>query len=133
MAAVTLRVGDDVQRLFSTFPDGWPGRALLLLRLVAAAPLLCRSVDFLGSFVLGPVIAVDMVALVSGILIALGFCTPLGAFLQLALEAWLALRSDHLFADHLILAAIGLSLCMLGPGAWSVDARLFGRRRIELR
>jgi hypothetical protein len=27
---------------------------------------------------------------------------------------------------------IGLSLAMLGPGAWSIDARLFGRKRIDV-
>jgi putative oxidoreductase len=30
------------------------------------------------------------------------------------------------------LAVIGLSLAMLGPGSWSIDARLFGRKRIDL-
>ena len=122
-----------MQRLFSTFPNGWPGRALLLLRTVAAAPLLYRSIDFLGGFVLAPILAVDLLALFCGILIALGLCTPLAAFLQFCLEAWLALRSGTLLGDHLILATIGVSLCMLGPGAWSIDAHLFGRRRIDLR
>jgi uncharacterized membrane protein YphA (DoxX/SURF4 family) len=34
---------------------------------------------------------------------------------------------------HVLLAALGVSLVMLGPGAWSLDARLFGRRRIDVR
>jgi hypothetical protein len=28
-------------------------------------------------------------------------------------------------------ATIGAALAMIGPGAWSLDARLFGRKRIE--
>jgi uncharacterized membrane protein YphA (DoxX/SURF4 family) len=31
----------------------------------------------------------------------------------------------------LVLAILGLSLAMIGPGAWSVDARLFGRKQIN--
>jgi uncharacterized membrane protein YphA (DoxX/SURF4 family) len=31
----------------------------------------------------------------------------------------------------LILAILGVTLAMIGPGAWSVDARLFGRKHIE--
>jgi putative oxidoreductase len=27
---------------------------------------------------------------------------------------------------------LGAALAMLGPGAWSVDARLFGRKRIRI-
>jgi putative oxidoreductase len=27
---------------------------------------------------------------------------------------------------------MGAALAMLGPGAWSVDARLFGRKRIHI-
>ena len=30
-----------------------------------------------------------------------------------------------------LLSALGLSLSMLGPGAWSLDARLFGRKQIN--
>jgi hypothetical protein len=34
---------------------------------------------------------------------------------------------------HVLPAAMGVSLVMLGPGAWSVDALLFGRKRIDIR
>jgi uncharacterized membrane protein YphA (DoxX/SURF4 family) len=33
---------------------------------------------------------------------------------------------------HVFLAAIAASMAMLGPGAWSIDARLFGRKRIDI-
>jgi len=32
-----------------------------------------------------------------------------------------------------MLAALGAALAMVGPGAWSIDARLFGRKRIDIR
>jgi putative oxidoreductase len=33
---------------------------------------------------------------------------------------------------HILLGILSAALAMLGPGAWSVDARLFGRKRIEI-
>jgi putative oxidoreductase len=120
-----------VQRLFSTFPNGWPGRALLLLRLVAAAPLLRQSVAFICGFNHSSVLAIELLALASAVLLALGFCTPLAALLLVALEGWLAFHAGILFGEHSLLAAIGISLAMLGPGAWSIDAHLFGRKRIN--
>jgi uncharacterized membrane protein YphA (DoxX/SURF4 family) len=35
-------------------------------------------------------------------------------------------------ATHIVLAILGLSLALLGPGAWSIDARIFGRKRIDI-
>jgi putative oxidoreductase len=122
-----------VQRLFSTFPNGWPGRALLLLRLVAAAPLLLQSIAFICRPDHSSVLPLELVALAAAVLLTLGFCTPLAALVQAALEAWMAIQSGRLLEVHTILTALGLGLAMLGPGAWSVDAHLFGRRRIDLR
>jgi putative oxidoreductase len=31
-----------------------------------------------------------------------------------------------------ILGVISATIAMIGPGAWSLDARLFGRKRIEI-
>lgn len=48
-------------------------------------------------------------------------------------EGWrlLSLRCPHGESAliHIVLAAVAVSVAMLGPGAWSVDARLFGRKR----
>jgi uncharacterized membrane protein YphA (DoxX/SURF4 family) len=32
----------------------------------------------------------------------------------------------------ILLGTLGAALALLGPGAWSVDAYLFGRREVEL-
>jgi putative oxidoreductase len=120
-----------VQRLFSTFPNGWPGGALLLMRLVVAAPLFWHSIAFICGFT-NSVPALELLALACAVLLAVGLCTPLAALAEAALEVWLAVRSGTVLGDHVTLAAIGISLCMLGPGAWSLDAHLFGRKRIKL-
>jgi hypothetical protein len=36
------------------------------------------------------------------------------------------------FLNWVLLAALGAGLALLGPGAWSVDAHLFGWKRVEL-
>jgi hypothetical protein len=58
---------------------------------------------------------------------------PLAALLLAALKGSLAFNAGRLFGDHSLLVAIGISLAMLGPGARSIDAHLFGRKRIDFR
>jgi uncharacterized membrane protein YphA (DoxX/SURF4 family) len=51
-------------------------------------------------------------------------------------EVWIALSIHSLEREgtwiHIFLAIVAVSTAMLGPGAWSIDARLFGRKRIDL-
>ena len=103
-----------MQRLFSTFPDGWPGRALLLLRLVTAAPLLRLWVAFISASIIPRSRNRTARTRIRGLL-ALGFCTPLAALLSVALKGWLAFHAGSLFEEHSLLAVIGISLAMLGP------------------
>jgi putative oxidoreductase len=64
------------------------------------------------------------------ILIWIGLWTPLAAVAAAAIQI-IAIALGHPFKLSLmVFAAAGLSLAMLGPGAWSCDARLYGRKRI---
>ena len=68
---------------------------------------------------------------VSGILLLAGLWTPVSGAGTAVVEAWLAFsHPSHLWMP-LTLAVLGASLAMIGPGAWSLDARLFGRKQIE--
>jgi hypothetical protein len=49
-----------------------------------------------------------------------------------AVEAWIAFSHPGYHWVEIGLAALCLSLAMIGPGAWSIDARLFGRKQIDL-
>jgi hypothetical protein len=102
-----------MQRLFSMFPRGAPGIALVILRLTVAAALPSA----------GPY------ALALAIPLALGLLTPAVA-LGCALIHGLRLLDGHatVVVPVLIALANSASLALLGPGAYSVDARLFGRR-----
>ena len=84
----------------------------------------------------GPGDAPVLLAFASGLtgtLILAGFWTPLAASCQAILEGVLGFTGQAFEWTHLVHAMIGLSLVMLGPGSWSIDARLYGRKRIDLK
>jgi putative oxidoreductase len=73
-----------------------------------------------------------IIAAGAGVLLLLGLWTPVVGGIAAALEFWLAFSSARDLWLSLMVAAIAAGLVMLGPGAWSVDARLFGRKRISI-
>jgi hypothetical protein len=130
-AAVRARIyPHEVQRLFTMFPSGGPGLALFLLRIGVAGGIWEQALQ--GGF---PGVAqLAGMSAVSALLVA-GYATPLAAVVAAAvqmmrlLDTW---RLGALIPADFILAAIhatpALSLALLGPGAFSIDARLFGRK-----
>ena len=78
-------------------------------------------------------IAQQVIAAGAGVLVVLGLWTPVTAILAALDQIWVAFslpvsqRGDEWI--HVLLAVLCASAAMLGPGAWSIDARLFGRRR----
>jgi hypothetical protein len=77
---------------------------------------------------------VDGLGIVAAILLLSGLWTPFSGSLLAALELWKFLSRQPLDPwTDILLATIGAALGLLGPGAWSVDARLFGWKRIEVR
>jgi uncharacterized membrane protein YphA (DoxX/SURF4 family) len=70
-------------------------------------------------------------AVVSGVFVLIGLWTPFAASLGALLEMWIVFSRAGFQGTPLLLAGLAVSLVMLGPGAWSIDARLFGRRRID--
>jgi len=122
-----------MRRLFSTFAGGLPGAGLVVMRLAATIVLIARSIAALHA---GPALAPaawPVLQFVLALLLAAGLWTPVSGILLVLNEvARLLAHTDDPWAN-LLLAALGLALTLLGPGAWSVDARLFGWRRIEVR
>jgi hypothetical protein len=117
---------------FSTFPGQWPGLGLLLLRLMQ---VVWSVLDVrLHSWGNGDAVALATLGaqlLISGLL-GVGLWTPAAGVLLAVLESCRLIVEGRIDGRPATLAVIGASLAMLGPGAWSVDARLFGRRRIDL-
>jgi uncharacterized membrane protein YphA (DoxX/SURF4 family) len=69
----------------------------------------------------------------AGTLLVAGLWTPLGGALVAVVELWDAFWDPGDPWIHILLGTLGLALALLGPGAWSVDARLFGWKRIDIR
>jgi hypothetical protein len=67
----------------------------------------------------------------AGMLLTIGLWTPVVGTVIALIEVWkmLTVPGDKLL--WLILSAAGGALAMLGPGRWSIDARLFGWKRVE--
>ena len=122
-----------MQRLFTMFPGGWPGAGLLLLRVAAALPLLIGGSFDLRGVPPSWVHVTQFVAVTDGVLLVVGLWTPAAGSLKTVIELWIIFSSGDAVVAHVLRAMLGVSLVMLGPGAWSVDARLFGRKRIDIR
>jgi putative oxidoreductase len=77
-------------------------------------------------------IALQVIAAIAAIFLLIGLWTPIaGAVVTLA-EVSIALRgTDHL-RSMILLATIGAAIAILGPGAQSIDAVLFGRKRLDV-
>ena len=112
-----------MEETFLSFPAGRAGAGLLLLRLCVAAVVLAEARMLLKApGALSSVLAV--IGITASILLLIGFATRLDGFLLAALSV-LGPMPQALF-----LIAIASAVALLGPGAFSVDARLFGRREI---
>lgn len=77
----------------------------------------------------------NLMAVATGVFLLAGLWTPIMGALAALGQAWIVLSppSSQLAGDwtHILLAVLCASVSMLGPGAWSIDARLFGRRRFS--
>jgi len=126
-----------LRRWYSTFPGGLPGAGLLLLRITIGGGLLIH----VFSLLIEPQTSKDgiwapsLLALVIGISFILGFLTPLVG--SVSALAGIAIRWLHPEWSASMTGLLGLSplaiviaITLLGPGAFSLDAYFFGRRKI---
>jgi len=110
------------------FPAGAAGWGLILLR-VCAAGMLARNgvVDATGSIPTWHIAAV--IALV--IAFCLGAFTPVSCCASAVMQTLLVLRARESNPYHIAFTfCVTAALFFLGPGAFSLDSRLFGRRVI---
>jgi putative oxidoreductase len=120
-----------MQRLFSTFPDSAPGAGLLLLRFCGGGQLILEGLQYVSNHASWIAQTRGIAQLLTGSLLILGWWTPAAGACAALLATGLAL-SDNRWELHIAQAAIALGLVALGPGAWSIDARLYGRKQIDI-
>jgi hypothetical protein len=117
-----------VLRLFSVFPTGAPGIALLILRISVASAIFSGCFDVIKPAVL-PLICLALA--VQSLLLCLGLLTPIVSITACASELTALFVTGHADARFIALSSLNAAvIALLGPGAYSLDARLFGRREI---
>jgi uncharacterized membrane protein YphA (DoxX/SURF4 family) len=131
-----------VQRSFSTFAPGWPGVGLLVLRIALGIPLLVEGIALLGDWrdAASLLIFVALTSIAAGITVMAGYSVGPGAIAGAVVVIAVHFSSLHgerlnLFSSRIacfLAMSIATALVFLGPGAFSIDARRFGRREIVI-
>jgi uncharacterized membrane protein YphA (DoxX/SURF4 family) len=112
------------------FPAGLPGIALLLLRLSVAAMLF---IDQAGRLLSPTPPWLLIVSAIAALAVILGFLTPLFALICGLLKVSALAGATQILAPLVILTLLlAAAVAMLGPGAYSLDAKMFGRRIVLL-
>jgi uncharacterized membrane protein YphA (DoxX/SURF4 family) len=130
-----------LQRTFSGFPSGCPGFALLLLRFgvggtsgLQSAFLIAATHHAVGSTLAAALVIITSLALVVGLMTPIATAVlclgGIVATIDLGIVGYMPLfESAFSRLEFIVMSA---ALICLGPGAFSLDARLYGRREIEV-
>ena len=122
-----------VLRLFSTFTRSWPGVGLLLLRVIVGVALVGNRMWTPHDGHLVEAVIVYLATTIGALFLILGLWTCNTGMLVAAVEIWRIISPGGDRWISILLAAQCLALALLGPGAWSIDAYLFGWKRIHIR
>jgi len=103
------------------------------MRLVAGSALVFHGITALqdGSSLESAILHVVTTGV--GILLLIGLWTPIAGALVAVIAVWHAFYHLGDPWSCIMLGTLGAALALLGPGGWSVDARLFGWKRIDIR
>jgi putative oxidoreductase len=127
-----FKTGGSLQRLFSMFPTGWPGRGLLLLRIVGGVLLIHDAIAGLMGAPHRESLTLEVIAASAGIFLLVGLWTPIAGAVVAVTELWIAVSGTDHVRGTIMFATTGAVLAVLGPGARSGDALLFGRKRLDI-
>jgi hypothetical protein len=101
------------------------------MRFIAGMAIIVHGVAALRSGLqIGPGI-LHVLALGVGLLLLAGLWTPVVGALVAIVALWNTFSQPGDPWSHILLGTLGAALALLGPGAWSADARLFGWKRLD--
>jgi len=128
--------------MFFTYPDGWPGAGLALLRIAAGVFLAIQGLAYMfdssgHSRLTG---FLGLLGLLSGILLLIGYRTRIAALVGViacgvSLFSSLPISHPEILTPRLpclLVVVIAAAVLCLGPGAFSLDALRFGRREVVI-
>ena len=105
----------------------------MLIRLVAGGAAIAGAV---AGFRSGPPLAaalLQVLCIALGSLLVIGLWTPVGGTLLALTALWNAFAYPQYRWGCVVIGTLGAALALVGPGMWSVDAHLFGWKRLEIR
>lgn len=131
-----------LQRLYSKYPRGWQGSVLLLLRAAVGVTLIFQGSAYIpelqhlsiGAWMIGLLTVSSGTALLVGLLTRVFGGLAVALCITLNLSSMPAPHCNFFFSNPLGFDVIVMAMVstMLGPGALSLDARFFGRRKIVI-
>ena len=92
--------------------------------------LYCAVMHLIAAGKLAPSFAYP-IAGVAGVFLLLGLWTPLAGITIAIAGVWVFFASHGHSLPLIIVAVLGATVAMIGPGMWSVDARLYGRKHFQ--
>jgi putative oxidoreductase len=121
-----------MRRLFSSFARGAPGIGLLLLRVTTGSALIYYGVSgLLARPALASAAWRTLLSLL-GVLLLAGLWTPVAALLAVVATLWEFVSTSTAWPQFASIAVMAAALALLGPGAWSIDAWLYGWKQIRI-
>ena len=103
-----------------------------MLRVAAGSSSIARATFVLRSTPTFGTGLFQLFIVTAGLLLIAGLWTPVVAIVMVLLELWRIISRHGDPTSDTLLCALAIAIALLGPGAWSVDARLFGWKRIEI-
>jgi len=102
------------------------------MRLVAGITLISRGIVVLTEAPQLERAILHVLSTGTGLLLLAGLWTPIAGTLVATLNLWNTFSQPGDPWIHILLGTLGIALALIGPGAWSADARLFGWKRIHI-